>query len=505
MNVLLFSMPDVSPMFPPKAWRPPQIGIASLAANTTDHEVFCADLIARREDVRGAIREALDRVKPSFAGLSAMSFQYATALKVAACIKEFRPDLPLVLGGYHATVLGDEVTSTEPGRTLFDYVIRGEGETAFNGLVHAFAARSGFEKVAGLSWKKDNVWTHNERGPLEDLSKLKIPKRSARLWADECFLMGLQPSGKSGSLFAGILKQGFDVVESSRGCTMVCNFCSIQHMYGRSFRTYPLERVMADIADSKARGAKWIVFADDNITLDTDRFEALCDAIVAAGHDDLRYVVQASSAGVSARESVAAKMSRAGIRICFLGIESASERDLLRMKKGNIIEKTRQAVRWLHKHKILIVGGMVLGLPDDSPEDFERNYRFFRDLQIDFLGDQIATPYPRTGMREDYAKEGLITNPDDFRFYSGFWANVRTKHLSSDDIQFLRWKMRRRFHENEPLPPALRASLSVYALVRTLFYSPTRSLWRRLKRWNMSDRDLYEAAMERARKDNEFF
>ena len=505
MNVLLFSMPDVSPMFPPKAWVPPQIGIASLAGNTTDHEVFCADLIARREDVAAGVREAMARVKPRLVGLSSMSFQYATALKVAELVKSIDPTVPLVLGGYHATVLYDVIAAEERGGRLFDYLVRGEGETAFNALVHAVDANKGFESVAGLSWKRGGGWVHNERGPLEDLTKIKLPKRSARIWADDCFFRGLQPSGKSGAFWAGLLKQGFDVVETSRGCTMVCNFCSIAHMYGRSFRTYSIDRVMADIADSKAHGAKWIVFADDNITLDVGRFEALCDAIVAHGHDDVRYIVQASSTGISTTERLVAKMARAGIGVAFLGIESVSERNLARMKKGNIIERTRTAVRWLRKHKILVVGGMVLGLPDDEPSDIEANYRYFSEMNVDFYGDQIATPYPRTGMREDYEREGLITNPDDFRFYSGFWANVRSKHLTSDEIQFLRWKCRRKYTSGVPLPPTLRASLSVFAVVRTAFYAPVRGLWRRLKAWDKTERQLYDEEMARARKANNFF
>ena len=221
MNVLLFSMPDVSPMFPPKAWRLPQIGIASLAGNTTDHDVFCADLVARREDVAGGVREAMARVKPALVGFSAMSFQYPTALKVAELVKSIDPNVPLILGGYHATVLYDEIAAGARSGALFDYLVRGEGETAFNALVHAVAADEGLDKVAGLSWKREGTWTHNERGPLEDLSKLKFPKRSARLWANECFFRGLQPSGKSGVFWAGLLKQGIDVVESSRGCTML--------------------------------------------------------------------------------------------------------------------------------------------------------------------------------------------------------------------------------------------------------------------------------------------
>ena len=50
-------------------------------------------------------------------------------------------------------------------------------------------------------------------------------------------------------------------------------------------------------------------------------------------------------------------MTKAGFRIVFLGIENVSEENLRRMKKGNIIEKTKLAAKRLHDHNIMIVGG----------------------------------------------------------------------------------------------------------------------------------------------------
>ena len=80
-----------------------------------------------------------------------------------------------------------------------------------------------------------------------------------------------------------LLGRPVDVVETSRGCTFDCSFCSIIEMRGRNFHTFPIERVLADIARRAARGARAIFLVDDNITLDVPRFEALCRAIIDAG------------------------------------------------------------------------------------------------------------------------------------------------------------------------------------------------------------------------------
>ena len=72
------------------------------------------------------------------------------------------------------------------------------------------------------------------------------------------------------------LGRPIDIVETSRGCTFDCSFCSIIEMRGRNFHTFGFERVLADIADARARGARAIFIVDDNITLNVARFEAMC-------------------------------------------------------------------------------------------------------------------------------------------------------------------------------------------------------------------------------------
>ena len=165
-----------------------------------------------------------------------------------------------------------------------------------------------------------------------------------------------------------------DVVETSRGCTYDCSFCSIIEMRGRNFYKWPVERVIADILDAKQRGARAIFLVDDNITLDVRRFEALCRAIVDAGLDDIDYIVQAMTSSIAAAgDTLAPLMRRAGFRYVFLGIENVLEADLrfLRARaknsqrgasqaKGNA---TDAAIDVLHRHGMYVVGGLIVGNP----------------------------------------------------------------------------------------------------------------------------------------------
>lgn len=487
MNILLMSMPDCAPHFNAKRWKPPNLAISSIAGNIEGHNVFVADLILRRERVSETVKELMAQYRPDVVGLTAMSFQFATARKIAGLIKGMNKDIQIILGGYHATLMYDEIGKSAESDP-FDFLVRGEGDLCFNELLQAVSGKRSMENILGVSYRDNGRFIHNPQRPLEDLGKIKIPDRSKRVWK-------------------GYKYYGFtlDIVESSRGCVMPCNFCSMDKMYGKTFRRFSIERILADIANAKQQGANFIIFSDDNFTLDIKGFESLCDAIVHAGHNDIRYIIQASSTGIASSETLVEKMARAGFRIVFLGIENVSEENLRLMKKGNIIEKTKLAVKRLHDYDIMIVGGMIIGSVNDKEEDIARNYEFFVDLQIDFFADQILTPYPKTGMREELLKAGLITNLYDYSRYNCFWANVKTNYLGPEDLQFLRWKYNKKYADYVCTTPAFIKNYPLAYYYRQYFRRPFLRLKNKLSQNKLSEKELYERDMAWAEAMNKFF
>src|SRR5207248_10481653 len=98
---------------------------------------------------------------------------------------------------------------------------------------------------------------------------------------------------------------------------------------GRNFHTYTFDRVLADIRDACAHGARAIFIVDDNITLNVQRFEALCRAIIEAGLNKIDYTVQAMTSAIANHgETLGPLMRQAGFRYVFLGIENILEDDL---------------------------------------------------------------------------------------------------------------------------------------------------------------------------------
>src|SRR5260370_1342830 len=158
-------------------------------------------------------------------------------------------------------------------------------------------------------------WRRNPARPVHGLDNgdIQLPKRGARV------LRGYTMLGKQ-----------VDVIETSRGCTFDCSFCSIIAMRGRNFHTYTFDRVLADIRDARAHGAKTIFLVDDNITLNVHRFEALCRAIIDAGLNDIEYFVQGMTSAIANHGApLAPLMRQAGFKYGFLGIDNILEDDLL--------------------------------------------------------------------------------------------------------------------------------------------------------------------------------
>ena len=82
MRILLLAMPDTVD-FIDNAARIPNLALVSLAGNLPDHEVKVMDLVLYKPDIRKAVEKVLATFRPHLVGLSAMTFQYDTLLRVA--------------------------------------------------------------------------------------------------------------------------------------------------------------------------------------------------------------------------------------------------------------------------------------------------------------------------------------------------------------------------------------------------------------------------------------
>jgi anaerobic magnesium-protoporphyrin IX monomethyl ester cyclase len=400
----------------------PNGGLSSIAANVNREicRVKILDLVAVRFKAKSYFKKYIQRNHFDVIGFSCMVFQYAEMLELAKIAKEVLPNVKTILGGYHATVAYDEVLNSGD-IDYFDFVVSGEGELTFARIVEAIHQGKGCDDIPGVSFKKNGKIVHNPAGELINLDELKIPDRNSRVIKNRAFRV--------------FCYQG-DVVETTRGCTFTCNYCTITKMYGRSFRKYRIERILQDVEDARDHGAQAIFFTDDNIVLNRVHFEELCHGLIDRGLNNIKYLTQASVQGFSRSPHLAALARQAGFEWVFLGIESDSDDSLKFFNKDNQFEasETEVVVKALQDQGMFVVGGFIVGNPSDDRASLWRTYEYTKKLKMDMALFFTLTPYPGTELREELLKRNYITNLYDYSYYDCVNVNIRTDHLGSYEL-----------------------------------------------------------------------
>jgi radical SAM superfamily enzyme YgiQ (UPF0313 family) len=408
----------------------PSLNLSSLAANADKNlcEIKVADLVVVDHDPWRYLEEIIRKFQPHAVGFTAMSFQYKTALDLAKAVKNHNKDIKVLMGGYHVTADSENIAAGDDMKVI-DYLVSGEGEAAFNALVKALATGDGLEKVPGLSYRSNGKIVHNPRPPLLEIRDINIPDRDAR-WFKKGFHVFDMPS---------------DVIETSRGCVFNCNFCSIRNMYGKTFRKFSTERILADLEDSRRHGSRAVFIADDNITLDGKRYLELCNEITKA-RLGMQFAIQASINGIKRTPGLPGAMARAGTKWVFLGIENVSDDALTFMHKNDQLKSSDiyQVVADLKKNGMIIVGGFIFGYPEDTRKTLVNNFTYSKKIGIDIQLFNILTPHLGTELREELLARGLVTNPGDYSKYNHWACNVKTNYLTNEELfrirNWLEWR-----------------------------------------------------------------
>src|SRR5512145_385394 len=177
MNILLASMPDSFEHMPTVGIRMPNGALSALAGNVDPHHrVAVADLILVQRDVRATVERLVREWQPALVGLSIMTFQRKTALRIIELVRALRPGVRIAVGGYDPSLAPEAYTDPASG---VDFIVRGEGELTFRELVRALEAGTGVERVAGLSYRDVSGFRHNADRPVQGLAdgEIRPPNR----------------------------------------------------------------------------------------------------------------------------------------------------------------------------------------------------------------------------------------------------------------------------------------------------------------------------------------
>jgi radical SAM superfamily enzyme YgiQ (UPF0313 family) len=370
------------------------------------------------------------------------SYRLADAVRAAGALA--------VMGGTHTSFLPEE------GMEHADFIVRGEGEFAFQELVDAIQRGDGFEKIQNLTYRTtDGTLVHNPERP-------KIPNLDVNPIPDYRLIEGWKPGGVIS-------------VATSRGCPFSCTFCSVPGMYGHAFRTHSIDRVLQELESH--RGNMYTFFADDIFTANKKRVKELLRGMIER---DLtpQWGAQVRTETVDDPELLQ-MMRDSNCFNVYVGFESINPRTLKLFQKKQDLAKIERSIERFHAHNIRIHGMFVVGSDEDDVETLDATAAFARKHDIDSIQFMILTPIPGSPDWDTlYAKGDKYVINRNWSFYDGHHVVHQPRRMSPYELQMGAIKAMEKFYSWGGIVQKLRKRDIYYATIRYWGKKMLREWWK---------------------------
>jgi radical SAM superfamily enzyme YgiQ (UPF0313 family) len=352
------------------------LGLMYLAAalRQAGHSVQLADM---RFENRG-IAKILRQCQPDLAAISCLHILEAPeTLRLADQIKAHDPKIFVAVGGHAISAYPKAV---DFNRSV-DAICIGEGETLLPALCDAIANGRPLDTLPSLLLPKGEgrfQATGVQPGRFLDLAQMPLPDRSV--------------VARYQKRYACLNYMPMWTMETARGCSYRCNFCSVWQLYKRTYRCFAPEQVRADF---EATGRN-LFMVDDLFWADRQRSEELGHTLLRSKERKNLLLVQ-TRADLVTENADLLKLWRPLAKSfdIFFGLESATSPGLNSLVKDADINKTVEAVRIARELGFGVTGNFIID-PDFTEEDFQRLWDFIDEHQLYRVGFTILTPLPGT-------------------------------------------------------------------------------------------------------------
>jgi radical SAM superfamily enzyme YgiQ (UPF0313 family) len=195
-----------------------------------------------------------------------------------------------------------------------------------------------------------------------------------------------------------LLPVEFDTILGSRGCPYKCKFCTFSLNPLGQKRDYVARSPELVVDEIEASRGKIILFADDNFFLEPDRVERICDLLIERGID--KWYFANARLEVAKYPHMLEKAYRAGFRMLFLGIESASDRILKQLGKGFNTRQVRDAFTVLRRLPFFYHAFFIYGNVGEAEEEMMAIPEFAGELGVHAIGLSLLRVDKFTPLRQ---------------------------------------------------------------------------------------------------------
>jgi len=385
------------------------------------------------------IMEEIENYNPDIAGITAMTLMWPKVKFITRKLKEKWPDLNIIVGGVHATLIKEKALQEIP---YIDAVAWGEGEFSMLEYNESISNKNLTKPIDGIAFrnKDGNLIIGKDRISIKDLDILPIPDRR------------LVPVNNYVPAFEQYKRLPVTNMITTRGCPFKCIFC-LPDLLGKGVRYRSVEKVMDEIEYLiKEFAIKDIAFWDDTFTLNKKRVFTVCESIV---EKKLNIIWSAQARADCVTPEMLDKMARAGCWKLFYGVESLVQKNLDTIKKGETVAQIFQAIKWTKKVGIEVEASFIFGIPGETYQEGLETIRLAKKLDPDYAKFFCLSPYGK--LLQEVEQYGTLMNKDEGKF-------------SGLNITFVPFTMKK-----EEL-------FKLYNMSYTKFYLRPKMLYRRLKK-----------------------
>jgi len=341
-------------------FRLPNLGLLKVAALTPPD--WQCDIVDEKVEPLDLAQDA------DLVGITSMTTTAPRAYEIADHFRQ--RGIKVVMGGMHASALPEEALAH------CDSVLVGEAEQLWPTLLADFDRQN-----------LRRIYQHTERFP--ELAGLPCPDWN--LYREKNYLP-------------------VHFIETTRGCPIDCEFCAVSSAFGGTYRSRPLEEVLAELQSLKPFEGfltlkNCVFFVDDNIvsnrTYAREFFTRIADL-------KLRWFGQAS-VNIARDPEILRLCQQSGCVGIFIGFETLSPATLSSVgKRVNRPGEYLDVIKKIHDQGIGIDGSFVFGFDTDDDGVFDRTVEFVLKAKLEVAYFSILTPYPGTRLHQRLEEEGRI-------------------------------------------------------------------------------------------------
>ena len=214
----------------------------------------------------------------------------------------------------------------------------------------------------------------------------------------------------------------YAIVQYSRGCPYLCDFCDVTALFGRKPRTKSAEQIIAELeVINKAGNTQMVLFADDNLIgnkkiLKSDLLPALIEW--RKKKEPGFYFATQLTVNLADDDELMQLLLEAKFGNVFIGIETPQEDSLkLSHKNQNLKRNLLDTIHKIHQAGFIIAGGFIVGFDTDTDKSFDEMIDFIQDSGIPLPIVNVLKAPPGTALFDRMKRENRLSR--HFTFSEG--------------------------------------------------------------------------------------